>query len=164
MQLEEYLERMETTIADADAELRLVIGGHCEVTTVRIWHGQVLVDWEPDEAAGGCLLRPALLARLAALHAAVRLAPERVELTAPGRVVSSLSPAHADLVAQLGGAARVELRTTLRFSASTYVGGEEAYYMLGSGRGRSSLLLRLSARVRRHTTPQASPRTSRERR
>src|SRR5207248_10116340 len=109
-----------------------------------------------------------LLGRLAALHATVRLAPERVELVAPGRVVSSLSPAHADLVVQMGGAERVELRATLQFPRGEYTGGQEAYYLVKSGggrtRGRSAVLVRLNADVRRRTSPQASPHTLRERR
>ena len=38
-------------------------------TAARLWRSQVLVDWEPDPQAGGCLLRPDLLRRLVALHA-----------------------------------------------------------------------------------------------
>jgi hypothetical protein len=156
MDLEARLARVEAALADADAELTTDLGGHHEVTSARLWRGQVLVDWEPDLQAGGCLLRPIMLRRLIALHADVRNEPDVVRITAPGRVVAALSGEHADLVARLGGARRVELRATLRFEGDVYRGGDETYYLVVE-RAQRQGLLRLSADVR----PQiASPRTS----
>jgi hypothetical protein len=124
-----------------------------------LWRGQVLVDWEPDETAGDCLLRPHLLRRLIALHADVDLAEsDVVRLTANGRVVAALSAEHADLVRRLGGAPRVELRAALRFDADRYAGGQETYYLVE--RGQRVPLLRVNAQVRARPAGEALPRTS----
>jgi hypothetical protein len=150
---------VEATLADAEARLTTDLGGHQEVTSARIWRGQVLVDWEPDATAGGSLLRLELLRRLVALHAQVEdLGPE-LRIVAPGRIVAGLSAEHADLVKRLGGARRVELRTTLLFREAAYIGGHEVYYLLE--RGQRAPLLQISADVRpRLTTDAASPHTS----
>src|SRR6266540_7227708 len=65
------------------------------------------------------LFRPALVRRLLALHADATLTAggSVLRLRASGRIVVALSDTHAQLVAQLGGASRVELRARLRFSA-----------------------------------------------
>jgi hypothetical protein len=161
MDLESSLEAMASTLADADAELVTDLGGHREVAQARLWQGKVLVDWEPDEQAGGCLLRPALVRRLLALHADATLHSGGLELRlrASGRVVTALSETHAQLVTQLGGAARVELRARLRFAGATYEGGDEVYSVVE--RGRRFDVLRLTASVRRHPARSGSPRTSR---
>jgi hypothetical protein len=146
MELSARLESVEAAVADADAALTTDIGGQHEKTSARLWRGQVLVDWEPDAAAGGCLLRPDLLRRLMALHPRlVEDDGDRLRVVAPGRVVAGLSAGHADLVARLGGARRVELEATLRFEASVYRGGEETYYLLEQG--ERIALLRLTAEV-----------------
>src|SRR6266849_5976600 len=146
MEVEACLGSVEATLADADADLSTDLGGHRELTSARVWRGQVLVDWEPDPQAGGCLLRPALLRRLIALHAEVLREDGALHINAPGRIVAGLSADHADLVARLGGARRVELRATLRFEGSVYRGGEETYYLIE--RGQRQGVLRLSADVR----------------
>jgi hypothetical protein len=160
MDVEVYLARVEATLADADADLITDLGGHHEVTSARLWRGQVLVDWEPDPQAGGCLLRPALLRRLIALHADVEYAADVLRIRALGRVVAALTAEHADLVARLGGARRVELHAALRFEGEMYRGGNETYYLME--RGQRQALLRLSADVRpRLVGPrEGSPRTS----
>jgi hypothetical protein len=142
----ELLDLVDAAVEDAHATLSTEVGGHHEVAAVRLWRGQVLVDWEPDDHAGGCLLRPALLQRLIALHATTVRSAQTVTLTAPGRVVAALSPSHADLVRRLGGARRVELRVALRFGDGAYLGGEEAYSVLEGG--KRVTLLRLRAEVR----------------
>src|SRR5438552_19171761 len=113
MDIEACLDRIDGALADADADLSTDLGGHHEQTSARLWRGQVLVDWEPDPRAGGCLLRPTLLRRLIALHAHVEHEADVLKISAPGRVVTGLSSEHADLVARLGGARRVELRAAL---------------------------------------------------
>jgi hypothetical protein len=154
--VESRLAHVEATLADADAELATDLGGHHEVTRARLWRGQVLVEWEPDAQAGGCLLRPAMLRRMIALHAHVDNEPDVLRISAPGRVVAALSAEHADLVARLGGARRVELRTTLRFERDVYRGGDETYYLVERAQRRG--LLRLSADVRPRTgLPRTSP-------
>jgi hypothetical protein len=160
MDLEASLEVMASTLADADAELVTVLGGHREATQARLWQGKVLVDWEPDEQAGGCLLRPALVRRLLALHADATLlaAESELRLRASGRIVSALSETHAQLVNQLGGAARVELRARLRFGAGGYEGGDEVYSVVD--RGRPLAVVRLTASVRRRAAHPGSPHTS----
>lgn len=161
MDVEACLASVEAALADADADLSTDLGGHHELTIARLWRGQVLVDWEPDAQAGGCLLRPALLRRLVALHAAVEHEGDVLRLSAPGRIVAGLSAEHADLVARLGGARRVELRTTLQFEGDVYRGGNETYYLVE--RGQRQGLLRLSADVRprlvrpREGLPRTSP-------
>jgi hypothetical protein len=153
------LEAMQTTLQDADAELVTVLGGHREVTSARVWQGRVLVDWEPDEQAGDCLLRSALIRRLIALHAEAALHAHGSELRlhAKGRIVVSLSESHRELVGQLGGEARVELHARLRFDAAGYAGGEESYAVVDAGRRLE--VLKLSARVTRRMAQGASPRT-----
>jgi hypothetical protein len=160
MNVQTSLEAMASTLADADAELVTILGGHREIAQARLWQGQILVDWEPDEQAGGCLLRPELVRRLLALHADGTIHDNGAELRlrAAGRIVAGLSEAHRELVSQLGGAARVELRARLRFADGTYVGGEEIYSVLD--RGRRLDVVTLTARVQRRAAPAASPRTS----
>ena len=160
MNVEGCLAAVESALMDADATLSTDLGGHREVTSARLWRGQVLVDWEPDTRAGGCLLRPDLLRRLIALHATVGLKDDVMTLRAAGRVVAALSPAHAELVHQLGGASRVELVAHLNFKGDEYLGGDETYRLV---RGGSRVpLLRLVANVRVRTAHAASPRTSHE--
>ena len=137
---------VEAALANADAELSTDLGGHLENTTARLWRGQVLVDWEPDPSAGGCLLRAELLRRLVDLNAHVELDGDQVRIVAPGRIVAGLSPEHAGLVTRLGGARRVELRDVLGFDNQGYRGGQETYYLVE--RGRRVPLLRVIARVR----------------
>jgi hypothetical protein len=160
MNLDAPLEAMASTLADADAELVTVLGGHREATQARLWQGKVLVDWEPDEQAGGCLLRPALVRRLLALHADATLTAggSVLRLRASGRIVVALSDTHAQLVAQLGGASRVELRARLRFSAGVYEGGDEVYSVVE--RGRRIDVVTLTANVRRRAAQPGLPRRS----
>ena len=147
MDVETRLASVDAALADADAALTTSLGSHQETTRVRLWRGQVLVDWEPDPTAGGCLLRPELVRRLVVLHAHVDLADTGVlRIAAPGRIVAVLSAAHADLVKRLGGARRVELRAQLRFDGDTYLGGQETYFVVEHG--QRVPLLRLSAEVR----------------
>ena len=153
---EDWLARIEAAIADADVELATQLGAHREVSRARVWRGNVLVDWEADGQAGGCLLRPALLRRLLMLGADARQDGGRVTLRASGRVLEALSADHADLVRRLGGAERVEMRARLRFANDRYTGGDEAYLVLN--RGRAQPLMRLSASVR-PASPHSSPAT-----
>jgi hypothetical protein len=155
--LELCLSLMHEALADADAELITGLGNHREVTAARVWQGQVLVGWEPDEAAGGLLLRPPLLARLLALHATATLQGETLRVDAPGRIVAGLSPRHAELVQRMGGARRAALRVVLHFADGRYAGGEEVYSMVQHG--QSAPVLRLSAQVRARSRPE-SPHTS----
>src|SRR5260370_15210964 len=101
MDLQASLASVEAALADADADLSTDLGDYHEVTTARLWRNQVLVDWEPDSQAGGCLLRPDLLRRLVALHARVALANGGLYISAQGPVRASLSVEHARLVALL---------------------------------------------------------------
>jgi hypothetical protein len=158
MDTEVWLGYVEAALVDADADLSTDLGNHHEVTSARLWRNQVLVDWEPDPQAGGCLLRPDLLRRLVALSARVEITTEGVRLSAPGRVVAALSAEHADLVVRLGGSRRVEMRATLRFEEQVYRGGEETYYLVE--RGQRLALLRLTADVRPRPVREASRRTS----
>jgi hypothetical protein len=97
-----------------------------------------------------------MLRRLIALHAHVDNEPDVLRISAPGRVVAALSAEHADLVARLGGARRVELHATLRFERDVYRGGDEAYYLVERAQRRA--LLQLSADVRPRTgLPRTSP-------
>ena len=157
MDLEASLASVEAAMADADADLSTDLGNHHEVTSARLWRNQVLVDWEPDPQAGGCLLRPDLLWRLVALHAHVEPVADGLHIKAQGRVVAALSAEHADLVARLGGARRVEMRATLRFEGDVYRGGQETYYLVE--RGQRVPLLRLSADVRPRPVREGSRRT-----
>src|SRR5262249_45158961 len=109
MDFESALASVERALQDGQARLSTEIGDHHEVTEARLWRGQVLVEWEPDARAGGCLLRPDLLRRMLALHADVTSAEDGLGLRAPGRVVAALSPHHADLVRRVGGPRKVEL-------------------------------------------------------
>ncbi len=154
------LARVEAALVDADARLSTDLGDRREVTTARLWHGQVLVDWEADAQAGDCLLRVELLRRLIELHAQTRFEGTELVVQSPGRIVAALSPEHAALVRRLGGARRVEMTLRLRFSADaeTYVGGEEVYALVE--RGRRVPLLRLVAEVAVRAPRAASPRTS----
>jgi hypothetical protein len=156
--IEACLGSVEAALADGDADLSTDLGDHHEVTSARLWRNQVLVDWERDPQAGGCLLRPDLLRRLVALHARVERTADGVRVSAPGRIVASLSADHADLVARLGGARRVEMHATLRFEAEVYRGGQETYYLLE--RGQRLALLRLTADVRPRPVVEASRHTS----
>jgi hypothetical protein len=79
-------------------------------------------------------------------------------IRASGRVVAALSPAHADLVRQLGGPSRVEMVASLRFRRDAYVGGEEAYFL--ARRGSRAPLLRVYAEVRVRPARTASPHTT----
>ena len=153
--VEAFLVAIERAAADADAALSTDLGGHQERTSARLWKGQVLVDWEPDPIAGDILLRPELVRRLVALHPSIDVQPNRLVISAPGRIVAGISPEHAELVKRLGGARRVELRLMLRFAGDTYRGGDETYLLVE--RGHAQRLLRMSADV---TVREASPRTS----
>lgn len=146
MDVETCLASVETTVQDADAALSTDLADHREHTSARLWRGQVLVDWEPDPHAGGCLVRPALLRRLLALHATASWLQDGLTFRASGRVVAALSPEHADLVRRLGGARVVELQLKLRFDDGQYVGGDETYMVVE--RGARVPLLRLRAEVR----------------
>jgi hypothetical protein len=156
--LEAALANVEVALLDADARLSTDLGDRQEVTTARLWRGQVLVDWEADAQAGDCLLRVDLLRRLVALRARTRFAGDDLVVQAPGRIVAALSSEHAGLVRRLGGARRVELTLRLRFAGNVYVGGEETYSLVE--RGRHVPLLRLIAEVSVRTPRAASPRTS----
>jgi len=158
MDTEAWLGVVEAALADADADLSTDLGDQHEVTSARLWRKQVLVDWEPDPQAGGCLLRPDLLRRLVALSAQVEVTPGGVRLSAPGRVVAALSAEHADLVTRLGGSRRVEMRAMLRIEDQVYRGGQETYYLIE--RGQQVPLLRLTADVRPRPVREALPRKS----
>jgi hypothetical protein len=157
--LQACLARLDAALLDADAILSTDLGGQHEHTTVRLWRGQVLVDWEPDARAGGCLLRAALLRRLVALDARVSFVGEDLFVEASGRIVAALSPEHAALVRQLGGARRVQLSTRLHFVQGAYRGGEETYYL--AERGRRIPLVRVTADVSLRSDRAGSRRTSR---
>ena len=156
MNVEACLTAMETAVADADAELVTVLGGHREAVQARLWRGRVLVDWEPDDSAGGVLLRPQLVRRLVALHAEAEVWSDELSLRAPGRSIAALSPEHADLVSHMGGVRRIVLRARLRFPDGVYRGGEEAYEV--RGQAGSAPLLTLRAIVKpRLASPHTSP-------
>jgi hypothetical protein len=152
---------IQAALMDADASLSTDLGGQRTHTSARLWRGQVLVDWEPDARAGDCLLRPDLLRRLIDLHARVDVSHESLVVEAPGRVVAGLSPEHAALVRQLGGARRVALTVRLLFAGAdgAYRGGTETFHVVE--RGQRTQLLRIQAEVRvrpagaasRHTSP-----------
>jgi hypothetical protein len=152
MDIDARLASVDDALADGRAQLTTNLGGHHELTSARLWRGDVLVDWEPDATAGGCLLRPALLRRLIALHARTRdRGADQLELVASGRIVSGLSPDHADLVSRIGGAARIELSMTLRFDGTGYRGGDETYSLVE--RGQRVPIVRLTVEVLPHTSP-----------
>lgn len=151
-----WLQAVEAGLQDADAELATDLGGRRESAAARLWQGQVLIDWQPDDQAGDCLLRPDLLRKLLA-HVTRESAAE-VTLQVPGRVVAALGAQHAELVRRLGGARRIELLINLSFDAATYLGGTETYSLVQ--RRKPSPLLRLSAQVRvrsRTALPRTSP-------
>jgi hypothetical protein len=172
-ELEPFLARMETVLANGEAQISLTMGGYTDVTTARLWQGDVLVDWERDDFAGGCLLRPSLVRRLVVLGATIEgdstlgISREfRVLVRARPRVVQSLSERHARLAAQLGGQASLEL--TLRFAGreqGPYLGGEEVYALEPSARQRlrrgsagaseAAVLLHLAAEVKARPARQA---------
>ncbi len=157
LDLERYLSAMAASLQDASATLELTFGGLSDTTRVRLWRGQVLVDWEPDEEAGGCLLRPDLVRRLAALGATVEQAGPSVHLRARPRVVAKLSQRHANLGAQLGVAPA--LRVDLRFDAEgSYRGGAETYLVEGG----STELLALRVSLEPRLLPGTSARTARD--
>ena len=150
-----WLAAVEAALDDADADLATDLGGRREASAARLWHGQVLIDWQPDDQAGDCLLRPDLLRKLSG-HV-TRESPTEVDLKVPGRVVAALTRQHAELVRSLGGARRIELLMHLRFDNATYVGGEEAYSVVTARRPTELLRLTAKVRLRAHT---ALPRTS----
>src|SRR5205823_12979552 len=90
---------MQAALADAQADLVTTLGGQIEQTSARVWRGQVLIDWEPDEQAGGCLLRPELVQRLLALHAQAEVVEDELRLRAGANVLRAQSPQHPQLVA-----------------------------------------------------------------
>jgi len=153
----DWLRAVESALDDADAQLTTDLGGRHELTSARLWHGDVLVDWQPDPLAGDCLLHVGLLRQLLALGARVTHDTHDVVISAPGRAVAALSEHHASLVRQLGGARRIALTIRLQFVGDKYIGGEEAF-SLATGR-RPSALLRLSVDVQIRAS-KASPRTS----
>lgn len=150
-----WLEAVQAAVEDGDAELATDLGGRRESTAARLWHGQVLIDWQPDDQAGDCLLRPVLLRKL--LAHVTHKSPSELELNVPGRAVAALSEQHADLVRRLGGARRLELILRLHFDNGTYIGGEETYSLVQRGQSRALLTLSARVRLRAHT---ASRRTS----
>jgi len=161
----EWLDRMEETLADARAELTTDIGGHREMATARVWRGDVLVDWERDEAAGGCLLRPDLVRRLVALNASLAERSDEVSITAGARIVAALSRRHAGLAAEIGPTAVLRLRLRFDGPHGHYLGGDETYELTtrrSPSANRPGVILRLSARVHPATARPESPRTSPE--
>ncbi len=151
---------MEQALVDGYADLDLEIGGHHELSRARLARGQVFVDWERDESAGGCLLRAALVRRLLLLNARVRAETTDVVLTAGPELVSRLSDEHERLVR--GVSPKPTLMLRLRFDGpdGAYRGGEERYDVPLPGRGRASTILRLRAQVRAVSAPPTSEQTS----
>lgn len=159
MNLEECFASVEAALADGDARLSTVLGAHLqEVTHVRLWRGQVLVDWEPDAEAGDCLFRPALLRRLVLLDARVTLKPNALELHASERMVAALSARHAELVQSLRHVGRFDLSVRLRFEQQTYREGLEMHTLIRNG--HHIALMRLEADVKVRAPRAASPNTS----
>jgi hypothetical protein len=156
--VESCLASVERALEDGDARLSIDLGDHHETAAARLWRGQVLIDWEPDSHAGGCLLRVALLRRLIALHAQVAVSDRAMTLRAAGRIVAGVSSEHADLVHRLGGARRVELFITLHFADGAYTGGEETYRVVQGARRAAVVSVRAEVRVR--PARAGSPRTS----
>src|SRR5689334_1997947 len=68
-QLTRRIEQIAEALVDADIDLAVEVAGLVEQSKARAWKGQVLVEWERDEDAGGCLLRPDLIERLLKLGA-----------------------------------------------------------------------------------------------
>ncbi len=147
--LDPYLRRMDAALADADAEITVALGGLVETISARVWMGQVMVEWERDESAGGLLLHPRLVERLAALGGTPKLDGESVGFDVGPQVVRALDAYRLRLGGQLGTSPH--LRLTLRFDGpgGAYTGGEEAYVVPGTK--RETTLLRLTAQV----TPRA---------
>jgi hypothetical protein len=156
--LETAVASIDAALQDADVQLTTDLGDRHEVTSARLWRGQVLIDWEPDAQAGDCLLRASLLRRLIEAGAQTRFAGDDLLVQAPGRIVAALSSEHAALVRQLGGARRIEMLVRLRFDNGVYVGGQETYSLVQ--RGRHVPLLRLTAEVKVRTSRATSQRTS----
>lgn len=153
----EWLEAVAAALEDADAQLLTDLGGSREVTSARLWRGQVLVDWQPDLQAGGSLLRVDLLRALVASGAKTSVTTNEVILEVPGRLVAALSENHAQLVRRLGGARRVSLSVRLRFAQDQYVGGQETYALVAQRRASPLLQVTADVRVR---APRASQHTS----
>jgi hypothetical protein len=144
---------MERALDDGQADLTTRLGAHREHARARLWQGQVLVDWEADEVAGGCLLRPALVRRLLALHATLEAgSAHSIGLRADGRIVCALSPRHAQFAERLGPLPELRLRLRFEGPHGAYSGGEETYRVGGS------VLLRVTAQV--CPAPPGSARTS----
>jgi hypothetical protein len=152
---------MEHALADAYAELDLEIGGHHELSRARLTRGQVFIDWERDDSAGGCLLRVALVRRLLLLNARVRSEPTVVVLTAGPELLSRLSDEHERLVRGVSPKPTLTLRLRFAGPDAAYIGGEERYDVPLPGRGRASTILRLRAQVRTVSAPPTSEQTSR---
>ena len=144
-------------MANGAADLTTTLGGASDTTTARLWKGEVRIDWEPDDEAGGCLLRPALVRRLLSLTARVDVGDDEVRIRAPARTVAALSPHHAQMLEHLGQ--QPDLTVTLRFDTGhgRYLGGVESY-VAGRGR-RTAVLLRLTAVIRERAAPETSART-----
>lgn len=153
----DWLAAVAAALEDGDAQLVTDLGGRREATSARLWRGQVLVDWQPDPQAGGCLLRVDLLRQLIDARVSVSEEKSEVVLHVPGRLVAALSEHHAQLVQQLGGARRVALTIRLRFAQGQYVGGEETYALVAQRRPSPLLQLTADVRVR---APRALPHTS----
>jgi hypothetical protein len=152
---------MERALVDAYAELDLEIGGHHELSRARVTRGQVFVEWEQDDSAGGCLLRAALVRRLLLLNARVRSDPTLVVLTAGPEPLSRLSDEHQRLVRGVSPKPTLSLRLRFDGPDGAYTGGEERYEVPLPGRGRASTILRLRAQVRPVSAPPMSEQTSR---
>lgn len=155
--LDTLLQRMAATVENADADLLLEMGGYQEHTRARLWQGQVLVEWERDDTAGGCLVRPELVRRLALLGAALDVSPTGATLRAGPRVVASLSESHARLEQELGQPADLTLRLSFQGADGPYVGGEEVYVV--RGRRGGATLLRLTATVQPRVSSSPQPLT-----
>lgn len=159
--MSDWLERMEATLLDARAELTTDLGGHREITVARVWRGDVLVDWERDDAAGGCLLRPSLVRRLLALNATLDERPTEVVLSAAPRAVAALSREHARLAAGLGYEPAVTVHLQFDGPRGPYVGGVETYRLAATrSAARAAVILQLVARVQPLVARRESPRTS----
>lgn len=140
-----WCEWMEASLTDAEVHLKIEIGGLREESIARVWQGQVLVDWERDDDAGGCLLRPHLVRRLVELGGRlVEETPTRLRLRGAPRVVAALGPGHAGLATGLARSPAIEV-TLMRDDAGTYLGGTEEYRLAGR---QGAPLMRLEARVR----------------
>lgn len=154
--LEDALRRMALALEDADARLRVAMGGHEETVEARVWRGQVLVDWERDDEAGGCLLRPGLVERLAALGASATRAGSSLDIRASPRVLASLSAGHAALAARLGQPAALRLRLRFDGPGGGYTGGREQY-VVEPGRRPAVPLVTLRVALRLRASAGTSP-------